>query len=675
MNLEQIEFIAIKEYLKYYLENNVKQIIKKDNLELIRFKINNDDIIIGKDETSIFKVINKKQYIILIDKLSLKDKEFIKVFFSQEKIKTINEPLTVLKNVFGYSSFRQEQEFIINAVLNGEDALVLMPTGGGKSLCYQIPALCLDGIAVVVSPLISLMQDQVMALKELGVNAEFLNSSLDKEDYIDVLKNIKNTKMLYISPEKFNSDKFKEFLQTLNISFFAIDEAHCVSKWGHDFRPDYIKLSAIKQIFNKPILALTATADLNTREDIPNQLKMQNYKKFVSNFDRPNIKILVENKDNYKKQLIEYLKNKKKESGIIYCLSRKKVEEICEFLTGQGFNAFPYHAGLDSKEREKNQDKFIKSEQVIMVATIAFGMGINKSNVRYVIHLDMPNSIESYYQEIGRAGRDGENAESILFYGMQDFIIRAKMNFDGDSSKKMQNMAKLNEMLAFSETTSCKRNFLMKYFGNKEVNCNNCSSCLMRKDLTDVSELAKNIIETIKNTGEFYAISYISSLLKGSNAKNIKDKHKSLKHYNSFSGDESEIKMVIRQLIVLGILEIDLTNDFNALKIKKQLNESVYIYKHLKKKNPDSNKKSQIDSSSNNSDSELFEKLRQARYNLAKEKNIPPYIILQDKTLVEMASKLPRNKEELKEVNGWGDKKIELYSELFLTIISQHLKS
>lgn len=573
-------------------------------------------------------------------------------------------PKEVLSKIYGYPSFRGSQEEIIKELMKGHDCLALMPTGAGKSLCFQIPALCMDGTAIVISPLISLMQNQVMTLKQFGIKAEFINSSLSEEEYFGIMRDINNIKILYISPERFQMESFQNWLKnSINISFFAIDEAHCVSRWGHDFRPDYVKLNAIKDRFKKPIIALTATADLRTREDIPFQLGIKNYKLFISDFDRPNIKILVEEKENPKDQLMKFLKEFPKQSGIIYCLSRKKVEETTEFLKKQGYDAVAYHAGMPQIDRKNNQDHFILKEAVIAVATIAFGMGIDKPDVRFVVHLDMPQNLESFYQEIGRSGRDGDPAVSLLLYSLQDYALRTQMVYQSESTQKMSELGKVNEMLAFSETLSCKRNYLMRYFGNNPVPCENCESCLSKSETEKVTDLAKAIMITIKDTEQIYGMTYIALLLKGSNAKNVKEEHKLLPYYNSSKESDLVIKKTIRQLIVSQFLKIDLESGFNNLVVVKEIDADIFI----KKANAQITSESAFEDSS-----DLFSRLKQLRLKLASEAGIPPYLVLHDKSLREMVKKMPKTISALSKIHGWGDKRLEKYGKIFLELIKSH---
>ena len=611
--------------------------------------------------------VGKEKRTVQIKNLKEVDRKYLVNYFNPRKVELENSPEKILKEIFGYEKFRDSQAQIIKAMLEGNDTLVLMPTGGGKSLCYQIPALCLKGTAIVVSPLISLMEDQVMALKQFGVSAEFLNSTLSQEEYFNIMDRIDEVKLLYISPERFQNKNFQKMLQGLDISFFAIDEAHCISKWGHDFRKDYEKLGDIKKLFKCPVMALTATADPNTRVDIVDKIGMEAVNTFVSSFDRPNLTLLTKEKKQYKKQLADFIERFDGESGIVYCLSRKKVEDVAEFLSKKGYNAFAYHAGLSAKVRASNQERFIKEDNVIMVATIAFGMGIDKPDVRFVVHVDMPGSIESYYQEVGRAGRDGEKAEVLLLYGMQDFIVRSQMNFSGGSSKKMQNMAKLNEMLAYCETISCKRDYLMDYFGNDKVKCNNCSSCLNKEDVVEVTEIAQKIIEAVVETGQYYGQSYIVDLLKGSKAKTIKEKHKSLSSYGSLSGSNDVIMKTIRQLIVLGNLEIDVMSGFNGLKLKKKTLSQVFIKPSIKTKE----RKVRATKDLSADDNRLFSQLKNFRLSLARQHNVAPYMVLHDKSLKIMAKEKPSTLDELEALHGWGKNKIEKYGQSFLDMLNK----
>lgn len=575
--------------------------------------------------------------------------------------KTIDSPHNVLKKIYGYDRFRGTQESIINALLQGDDVVALMPTGAGKSLCFQIPALCLEGTAVVISPLISLMQNQVMGLKHLGIKAEFINSSLTEEEYFRIKNDIANIKILYISPERFQVPSFQNWLRGLNLSFFAIDEAHCVSRWGHDFRPDYVKLHVIKTLFQKPIIALTATADLKTREDIPEQLQMFNHSLFISDFDRPNIRIMVEEKSNPKDQLMNLIQEYKGESGIVYCLSRKKVDETTAFLKKQGIDAVAYHAGMTAADRKKNQDHFLLKPSVVAVATIAFGMGIDKPDVRFVVHMDMPQNLESYYQEIGRGGRDGEPCISLLLYGLQDYALRSQMIYQSDSTQKMSDFGKLNEMLAFSETLSCKRDYLMRYFGNQNVPCNNCESCLSTEPSENSTELAKLIVEAIKQTGQVFGMNYITLLLRGSKSKDLKEVHKALSVFNSTEAPELVIKKTIRQLIVSQIIKIDLESGFNNLKVIKDVDQDIFIKKE--------NSKITMEKSQYDDPTDLFGQLKDLRLKLAAKEGIPPYLVLHDKSLKEMAKKKPKTLKALKNLHGWGDKKIEKYGSFFLNLL------
>lgn len=575
----------------------------------------------------------------------------------------IDSPKKILKEVYGYSAFRGDQESIIQNTMDGKDSLVLMPTGAGKSLCFQIPALCLEGTAIVISPLISLMQNQVMTLKSFGIKAEFINSSLTQEELVAIVKDIKNLKLLYISPERFQMEGFRNWLKGLNISFFAVDEAHCVSRWGHDFRPDYIKLSSIKEEFDKPIIALTATADIKTRIDIPLQLRMPKYELIIADFDRPNIKILVEEKNNTKTQLLNFLGKFKSQSGIVYCLSRKKVDETTEFLKKQGYDALAYHAGMSAEDRKNNQDYFILNEGVIVVATIAFGMGIDKPDVRFVVHLDMPQNLESYYQEIGRAGRDGDPCVALLLYSLQDFALRNQMIFRSNNTQKMSELNKLNEMLCFAETLVCKRNYLMEYFDNPHVKCGNCESCLNQSETLDMTHIAKDIISLIESTKSFFGITYLTLILRGSNSKNLREIHKTHPLFGKYKDvSDALVKKTFRQMLVSKNIKIDTESDYNNLII---LNKDV-VKVEIKKDHFEI----QEDSSEISDKTDLLSRLKELRTKIAHDNGIPPYLVLHDKSLKEMVKKKPKNMSSLKKVHGWGDIKLKKYGDLFLKLLN-----
>lgn len=576
----------------------------------------------------------------------------------------MNTPDLILKNIFKYPDFRGNQKEVMNTVLSKTDCLVIQPTGAGKSLCYQVPALCSEGTAIIISPLISLMEDQVQKMKEKGISAEFLNSTQTLDEAKEIRKNIHNVKMLYISPERFNNPKFQEWLKTIQISFFAIDEAHCVSKWGHDFRPDYLELSKIKTEFKCPVIALTATADHKTRYDIAKQLKLKKHKEFISEFDRPNLKILVEEKQgDGTGQLLNFLKDHKGQTGIVYCLSRKTVNDTAKLLKKHGINAVPYHAGLSNEKRTKNQGNFIDNQGVVTVATVAFGMGIDKQNVRFVAHLDLPSNIESYYQEIGRAGRDGLRSDCYLLYSYKDFITRSFMVFSGDSNDKIMDLNRLLDMLKFADTLSCKRNYILNYFGDKEVVCNNCSSCLRKDDeLIDVTHLAQQILRTISDTKESYNITYIKNLLAGKKTKDTLMSHTKIITYGQAKESEREISQTIRQLLEKDIITLNFHIKGIPLSIKTNLTDDIFILKEkqeiktVKKLTPNQS---------------LFEELKKTRMDLAKKANLPPFLIAHDKTLKQMVKDLPQTLIQMKKIKGMGDIKIEKYGKDFLAVLKK----
>lgn len=602
------------------------------------------------------------------------------------------KPLEVLKSVFGYSSFRGEQEEIIDHIINGGDALILMPTGGGKSLCYQIPALCLDGVTVVVSPLIALMQDQVEALQQLGIKASVLNSTLDNEEASDVEDLMKNNELdiVYVSPERLNTSSFQEVLRQSKISLFAIDEAHCVSQWGHDFRPEYTEFSKLHERFpTVPRVALTATADNMTRQDIIKYLNLSEGRVFISSFDRQNIQYKVMPKNVERKQLLRFLNSEHEgDSGIVYCLSRNKVMEVAKFLKEQGFNAFPYHAGLDKNVRLKNQTKFIKDESVIMVATIAFGMGINKPDVRFVVHMDLPKSIEAYYQETGRAGRDGLPSNALLLYGIED-ITKLQQFINKSTAPKEQKILeqnKLNAMLGFAETVRCRRQVLLEYFGEspEKKSCENCDTCLEPVDSFDGTIAAQKALSCIYRTGEMFGVGYLINVLLGKEDEKIKkfnhDKISTFgigKEYDTF-----QWKSIFRQVIASGLALVD-AESYGSLKLTPYASavlkgkENVFFRTDvMTKKEPKaakektkSKKKSTL---KNEGDEELFQKLRAHRMAIAKEQKIAPFIIFHDSTLIEMATQKPTTLKQLSTISGVGENKLKRYGKEFLAVIVEN---
>lgn len=593
-----------------------------------------------------------------------------------------NSALSILKNTFGYDQFRDQQQAIIDALIAGEDALVLMPTGGGKSLCYQVPALVSEGVAVVVSPLIALMQDQVSTLHQLGVKAAFLNSALSSQEQYAVENSLRSGELdlLYIAPERLLQPRTLELLHQCHIALFAIDEAHCVSQWGHDFRQDYFELSILHQQFpSVPRIALTATADERTREEIIQRLNLSSARLFISGFDRPNIRYSITPKDNAKRQLLTFLEGHREEAGIIYCMSRKKVESTAEWLTDKGWTALPYHAGLPIAQREENQRRFLREDGVVICATIAFGMGIDKPDVRFVAHLDLPKSIEAYYQETGRAGRDGLPAEAWMVFGLQDVARLQQMQANSEASEqhKRVEQTKLNALLGLCEITTCRRQAMLRYFGdNQEEPCGNCDVCLIPPQTWDATETAQKVLSCVYRTGQRFGVNHVIDVLLGNDTEKIsRFSHDKLSTYG-IGGELSVVqwRSVIRQLVVRGFLRVDM-DAFGALQLTESCRpvlrgeQQLFLRQELPKQKAKSrdNKKAIIDPD----DQALWTALRACRKQLAEEQGVPPYVIFHDATLREMLKVHPRNHQQFALLSGVGESKLGKYADTFIAIIEE----
>jgi len=593
--------------------------------------------------------------------------------------------LDVLRDVFGYPAFRGEQAEIIDHVANGGDALVLMPTGGGKSLCYQIPALLRTGCAVVVSPLIALMQDQVDALTQLGVKAACLNSTLDWREAQAVEQAIfsGNLDLVYIAPERLLLDRTLAMLDALSeagkLALFAIDEAHCVSQWGHDFRPEYLQLSALHERYpTVPRIALTATADQATRNEILTRLGLGEARVFLSSFDRPNIRYTVVEKDNARKQLLTFLTGRQGQAGIVYCLSRKKVEETAEWLSAQGYPALPYHAGLPAPERAANQRRFLREEGLIMCATIAFGMGIDKPDVRFVAHLDLPKSIEAYYQETGRAGRDGEPSEAWMAYGMQDVALQhARIAESGAAEgQKILESQRLTALLAYCEAPRCRRQVLLNYFGEERQPCGNCDVCDNPPELWDGTQAAQKALSAIFRTGMRFGVTHLTDILRGKATDKVKQwNHDQLPTFGVGSDlDDHAWKSVFRQLAAAGLVHVDMA-EHGALQLTEAAREvlkgvrSVQLRRPVRRKPTSAKSSRAVVSDLSAADDALFQLLRRWRADTAREQSVPAYVILHDKTLRELAEVRPTSHGLLASITGMGSAKIEHYGAELLELI------
>ncbi|MEM7053907.1 MAG: DNA helicase RecQ [Pseudomonadota bacterium] len=595
----------------------------------------------------------------------------------------MSEAAAVLREVFGFEQFRGLQADIIETLIAGEHSLVLMPTGGGKSLCYQIPALVRPGTGVVISPLIALMRDQVEALRANGVRAEVLNSSLSTEHQVRVEAAFRagQIDLLYIAPERLMQSRTIHLLQQTDLSLLAIDEAHCVSQWGHDFRPEYLQLGKLAQHFPKvPRVALTATADTRTREEINRALFAGQSRLFIASFDRPNIRYRVQTRDNARRQLLEFIQREHAtDAGIVYCLSRKRAEQVASWLSDAGHDALPYHAGLDNETRQRHQDRFIREEGLIIVATVAFGMGIDKPDVRFVVHLDLPRSIEAYYQETGRAGRDGLPSDAWMIYGLEDVYRLRQLLTDSDRSVElqMQDRQRLEALLAYCEQAECRRPALLGYFGEQyEAPCGNCDRCLSPPKTEDASETARMALSCVYRTGQRFGASHLVDVLTGSKTARIE----SLGHdrISTFGIGKNQSKnywrALLRQLLAKGLLAVD-PEGYGGLRLDPSCRELLrgeaeFVMRSEPKRVVSSTpgrRASSIELSE--ADQPLFDQLRAVRMELARTQGVPPYVIFHDATLKSMLDARPSSMTELANVHGVGKHKLQKYGEAFLDVL------
>ena len=590
----------------------------------------------------------------------------------------MQKPIDVLRSTFGYDNFRFEQKDIIQQLLDRKDALVLMPTGGGKSLCYQIPALLLDGLTIVVSPLISLMKDQVDALRLNGIAAAYLNSSMHPDEQLQVIRQLENNelKLLYLAPERLigAENNFLAFLKKIHVSLLAIDEAHCISQWGHDFRPEYGMLAEVRQALKVPTIALTATADQLTQKDILARLRLNNPKVFISSFNRANIHYHVTPKRSSYNKLLDFLATRRDESGIIYVLSRASTEDLAARLNQDGFQAVPYHAKLEPSIKERHQEMFLRDEVKIVVATIAFGMGINKSNVRYVVHMDLPKNMEGYYQETGRAGRDGLKSDALLFYSYADVMkLQRFVEIEGNKKQSEIMLRKLQEIATFGELRTCRRKYILNYFGEKAPDqCGSCDVCQTDYQKFDGTIIAQKALSAVARLDERFGITYVIDFLRGSQSEKIWDEHKQLKTYGAGADlSKKDWRHYIDDLLHLDYLRKD-DGKFPVLKLTEKSRsvlrgeEKVMLIESVSERGEFTEQEAVP------IEEELINRLKTRRLQLAREENVPAYVIFSDATLHELATYLPQTMEDLPRINGFGEVKINKYGEQFLEVIQHY---
>jgi len=590
----------------------------------------------------------------------------------------------LLSRIFGYDDFRGPQQAIVEHVAAGNDALVLMPTGGGKSLCYQVPSLLREGTGIVISPLIALMQDQVEALRQLGVRAEFLNSTLDGDTAARVERELLagELDMLYVAPERLLTGRFLSLLSRSRIALFAIDEAHCVSQWGHDFRPAYRQLTVLHERWpDVPRIALTATADPPTQREIAERLDLTGAQHFVSSFDRPNIRYTVVQKDNAKRQLLDFLKVHRQEAGIVYCMSRRKVEETAEFLCKEGLNALPYHAGLPAEVRAANQRRFLREDGIVMCATIAFGMGIDKPDVRFVAHTDLPKSMEGYYQETGRAGRDGEPAEAWLCYGLGDVVLLKQMIEQSEAGEERKSLErnKLDHLLGYCESMQCRRQVLLAGFGETYPQpCGNCDNCLVPPDAWDASVAAQKALSCVYRSGQRFGVGHLIDILRGGENDKIRQfGHSELSTYGIGKDlDARTWRSVFRQLVAASLLEVD-TEAYGGLRLTDGSREVLKGQRKvmMRRESPKTRERDRSGQRTGLSvlpeDLVLFNALRSLRAELAKEQNVPAFVIFHDSTLRNIAEQRPTSIDALGKVGGIGGTKLARYGERLVEIVRE----